>query len=155
MPKKATNIYKRKDGRWEARFLKAINADGKRVYGSVYGKTFEEAKAKQEKQFIIQRINDISDKNDCEKLSIVSLEWLNSIRLSTKVSTRIKYKTIVYKHIKSHTIADRNVRLIDTKQINEFTEYLSNQGLSFQNYQRHFGCDRTNTKIRRRNIWNK
>ena len=34
MPKKATNVIKRKDGRWEARFVKAINADGKRIYGS-------------------------------------------------------------------------------------------------------------------------
>jgi len=35
-PKKGTNIYKRKDGRWEARYLKSINQDGKRIYGFLY-----------------------------------------------------------------------------------------------------------------------
>lgn len=47
-PKKGTNIYKRKDGRWEARYLKSISKEGKRIYGSVYGKTFDEAKLKQD-----------------------------------------------------------------------------------------------------------
>lgn len=48
MPKKGTNIFKRKDGRWEARYVKSVNADGTKKYGSVYGKTFTEAKEKQE-----------------------------------------------------------------------------------------------------------
>lgn len=39
-------IYKRSDGRYEARYRKGINADGKSVYGSVYGRTAEEAEAK-------------------------------------------------------------------------------------------------------------
>lgn len=30
MPKKETNIFKRKDGRWEARYVKTICVDGKR-----------------------------------------------------------------------------------------------------------------------------
>lgn len=28
MPRHGENIYKRKDGRWEARYVKAINIDG-------------------------------------------------------------------------------------------------------------------------------
>ena len=42
MAKRGSNIYKRKDGRWEARYLKSIDKDGKRTYGSVYGKTFDQ-----------------------------------------------------------------------------------------------------------------
>ena len=30
MPRRGENIYKRKDGRWEARFVKEITAEGKR-----------------------------------------------------------------------------------------------------------------------------
>lgn len=48
MPKKGINIFKRKDGRWEARYVKEISADGSKKYGSVYGKSFSEAKEKQQ-----------------------------------------------------------------------------------------------------------
>lgn len=30
MPRRGENIYKRKDGRWEARFVKEITIDGKK-----------------------------------------------------------------------------------------------------------------------------
>lgn len=48
MPKRGTNIYKRKDGRWEARYIKEILPNGKKKYGSVYAKSYAEAKVKQQ-----------------------------------------------------------------------------------------------------------
>ena len=39
-------VYKRKDGRYEARYRKGINSEGKTVLASVYGRTREEAEAK-------------------------------------------------------------------------------------------------------------
>lgn len=42
------NIFKRKDGRWEARYRKGRDASGKIVYGYCYGKTYAEAKQKLE-----------------------------------------------------------------------------------------------------------
>jgi hypothetical protein len=47
MPRRGENIYKRKDGRWEARFVKEITIDGKKKYGSVYGHSYSEVKQKQ------------------------------------------------------------------------------------------------------------
>lgn len=32
MPRKGENIYKRKDGRWEGRFIKGRSATGKALY---------------------------------------------------------------------------------------------------------------------------
>ena len=46
--RKRENIYKRKDGRWEARYRKGRNSSGAPIYGSCYGKTYSEAKAKME-----------------------------------------------------------------------------------------------------------
>lgn len=46
MPKKGENIYKRKDGRWEGRYIKARTSTGKIVYGYVYSKTYRETKIK-------------------------------------------------------------------------------------------------------------
>ena len=46
MPRKGENIYKRKDGRWEGRYIKEYTIDKKAVYGYVYGKTYNEARRK-------------------------------------------------------------------------------------------------------------
>ncbi len=45
MPRKGENIFKRKDGRWEGRYIKGH--DGKKaVYGYVFGKSYSEVKQK-------------------------------------------------------------------------------------------------------------
>lgn len=46
MPKKGENIYKRKDGRWEGRYIKARTNEGKIIYGYVYSRTYRETKIK-------------------------------------------------------------------------------------------------------------
>lgn len=38
------NIYKRKDGRWEARIPLGIRANGRRYFKCFYGKTYQEAR---------------------------------------------------------------------------------------------------------------
>ena len=43
-----SNIRLRADGRYEARYIKGRDADGKPVYGSCYGKSYEEASRKRE-----------------------------------------------------------------------------------------------------------
>lgn len=46
MAGKMKSIYLRKDGRYEGRYIKTIDVNGKKVYGSVYAKSFEEAEEK-------------------------------------------------------------------------------------------------------------
>lgn len=50
MCRKGENIRKRKDGRWEARYIKWQDADGKIHYGSLYGKSYNEVKEKRRKK---------------------------------------------------------------------------------------------------------
>ena len=52
MPRKGENIYKRKDGRWEGRYIKARSKTGKAVYGYVYAPTYKEAKRKRSQAII-------------------------------------------------------------------------------------------------------
>ncbi len=47
MSKKGENIYKRKDGRWEGRYIKSRTESGKIIYGYVYARTYRETKEKQ------------------------------------------------------------------------------------------------------------
>ena len=46
MARKGENIYKRKDGRWEARYEKGRNSKGQIIYGSLYGKSYREVREK-------------------------------------------------------------------------------------------------------------
>lgn len=36
MPRRGENIYKRKDGRWEGRYIKQYDIKGKAQYGYIY-----------------------------------------------------------------------------------------------------------------------
>lgn len=47
MPRQEKNIYQRKDGRWEGRYIKGRMETGKAVYGYVYAHTYEEVKKKE------------------------------------------------------------------------------------------------------------
>lgn len=46
MRAKGENIYKRKDKRWEGRYHRGRTAEGRLIYGYVYGKDYAEVKAK-------------------------------------------------------------------------------------------------------------
>jgi hypothetical protein len=46
MARTGENIYKRKDGRWEGRFIHSYGENGKAKYKYVYAKTYSEVKAK-------------------------------------------------------------------------------------------------------------
>ena len=46
MARKGENIYKRKDGRYEGRYIKDYDMQGKSIIGYVYGKTYKDAKEK-------------------------------------------------------------------------------------------------------------
>ena len=48
--KTGDNIRLRADGRYEARYIKSRDANGKIIYGCCYGQTYEEAKEKREYQ---------------------------------------------------------------------------------------------------------
>ena len=49
MARRGENIFKRKDGRWEARYVSGKNEFGKTRYASVYGRSYREVKEKREK----------------------------------------------------------------------------------------------------------
>jgi len=47
LPRYGENIYRRKDGRWEGRYIAMRLPDGRAKYKSVYGKTHDIVKKKQ------------------------------------------------------------------------------------------------------------
>lgn len=100
MSKKGENIYKRKDGRWEARYIKTYALDGKAKYGYCYGRTYREAKEKVNlaKAALLHQ-EPIKEREQRKKLSVFCEEWLRLKRSKVKESTYIKYSAIIENHI--------------------------------------------------------
>ncbi len=99
MPKRGTNIYKRKDGRWEARYVKSVNPDGSKKYGSVYGRSYREAREKQ--LLCIQGAAPITKANSNMLLEELMWKWLNMNANTIKKTTYYKYKSMISTHLTS------------------------------------------------------
>lgn len=98
---KGENIFKRKDGRWEARYIKGYELSGKIKYGFCYGKTYKEAKEKVTKaKAALLSGKPIPASNSRHRFSWFCDEWFESGRNRFKESTCVKYRTILDKHIK-------------------------------------------------------
>lgn len=93
MPKVGKHIYKRKDGRWEGRYVTG-HVNGRAKYGSVYGSSCKEVrekldKAKQDaarKQIPVIRAGNVSEISSC---------WLAEASVDLKESSIVKYQNIL------------------------------------------------------------
>ena len=94
MPRKGENIYKRKDGRWEGRYIRTYDEAGKAQYAYIYGKTYGEVKQKL-----------ANERNNPKKASITTRSlltynefldsWLHLSQLNTKESTYARYAHLI------------------------------------------------------------
>lgn len=97
MPKTGENIYKRKDGRWEARFISGRKSDGCAKYTSVYARTYAAAKAKLEerKRMVVSR-----PAGSC-RLTVKELFVWYLSQAEIKPSTRARYVFLIEHHIQA------------------------------------------------------
>ena len=127
MPRRGENIFKRKDGRWEARYVKEITLEGKKKYGSVYAKTYTEVKAKQ--QLCINKPLGNARKTTATVDEIMQ-EWLEQSKNHLKISSYQKYQTAVQKHILKQ-LGKIPIKNLTSATISQFTDnLLSSEGLS-------------------------
>lgn len=122
MSRKGENIYKRKDGRWEGRYIKDRDINGKAIYGYIYGKTYKDVKNKKIAMLISNKTKDNSHMLFNEWLDI----WLESQKSKIKESTYVTYYLHIEKHIKRYF---KNIELCKIKNIhiqNFINEMLSN-----------------------------
>lgn len=97
MPRRGECIYKRKDGRWEARYVKEITPDGRKKYGSIYAQSYRLVKEKQRR--MLQVLPERSSYADGLCVSEVMYRWLAHIRSRVKPSTLQKYESLTHNHI--------------------------------------------------------
>ncbi len=119
MPRKGENIYKRKDGRWEGRYILFHDSEHKAKYAYIYGKTYGEVKHKlaeekgKDKKVIFPKksstYNELLD------------TWLQSTHLKTKESTQARYTHLINTHIKPY-LGMYQLSQLSTEIIEEFIE---------------------------------
>lgn len=101
MARTGENIYKRKDGRWEARYIASYDGSGKAKYKYLYARTYTEVKSKlikaQNNTHLSSNVEKAKDKG---KYEFWLDEWLHTKRLGVKESTYIRYRNTIENHIK-------------------------------------------------------
>lgn len=116
MPKRGENIRKRKDKRWEGRYIKGRDEYGKAIYASVYGKTYSEVK--QKLITACSEDNKTTEKHNINLSDLLSL-WMKYNHIKHKGSTEAKYQYIIDKHINPE-IGKRLISDLSATDINLF-----------------------------------
>lgn len=98
MARKGENIYRRKDGRYEGRYIKGYSAAGKAQFGYIYGKNYADVK----ERLVQCKAN---ARNDTKTISsTIKLEnWFDcwySTQTHIKQSTQTIYLSYANKHLK-------------------------------------------------------
>lgn len=119
MPRRGEAIYHRKDGLWEARFVKEIDLCGKKKYGSVYGHSYREAK--QKRQDALDHILLYQNTPSTRRMTVRELaeEWLRIHRTRLKPSSYQRYSGFVQNHI-NDSIGLVSVLYLTTARIHEY-----------------------------------
>lgn len=128
---KGENIYKRKDRRWEGRYIRGRLPDGTIRYGYCYAKTYREVKQKlAEAQKKVSTSKTKVDGKSRKVLSDLCDEWLQLCRIRVKESTLVKYTGILERYIKPR-LGTYAVSEISCVLIDQFSHQLLTQdGLS-------------------------
>ena len=117
MSKKGENIYKRKDGRWEGRYIKFYDENFKPKYGYIYGHTYTEVKNK----LLVNKADTINETTEVKTVlySQILEQWLNSVKINVKESTYVRYCSLVNNHILKY-LGKYPVSKISTMQIETY-----------------------------------
>lgn len=101
MPRKGENIFKRKDKRWEGRYIKGRSTQGRAVYGYVYARSYTDVKKKLCNAIAAQCNGDEKHSilTDNPLFCDLSLNWLNSVQPQVKDSTYNKYHNLIQTYI--------------------------------------------------------
>ena len=134
MARKGENIFKRKDGRWEGRYIKS-RENGKAVYGYVFGKSYSEAKKKKAEAMACLsssakptshkalRVRPLSQVSGQPLMRDVAYQWLEELKAIRRRSTVTKYESQLRNYI-IPDFGDKHVDEIRNNDLISFTQKL-------------------------------
>lgn len=123
LPRYGENIYRRKDGRWEGRYIAMRLPDGRAKYKSVYGKTHDIVKKKQ-----LAAIQALAKEPAaaCD-LTVKELFAQYLAQADVKPSTRERYRFMIERHILPR-LGQTPVSKLTAKGLSDFLRHLKNHG---------------------------
>lgn len=127
MPKRGENIYKRKDGRWEGRYIRGRSPSGRAEYGYVYAGSYRECRAKRQKCLDACREAPVAASS--LTLNQAAERFLADKQDDLKRSTLARY-TYVLKHYILPVFGAVLLSQLTANQISEFLRRLQKNGLS-------------------------
>ncbi|MCD8249454.1 MAG: site-specific integrase [Lachnospiraceae bacterium] len=133
MGKKGENIRKRKDGRWEARYIKGRKPDGDIIYGYVYARRYSDAKRRRNE--VLARLETDEDTGTLETepvmLSFNQLveEWKSDVRLTIRDSSYFLYNIMLEQHLQP-CFGEMELSAIDDSSMQAFINSKMQEGLS-------------------------
>ena len=125
MAKRGSNIYKRKDGRFEGRVPVGYQDNGKIKYKSVYARMLSEVKKKMSEAYSIKQNQSVS----AIKLTVrdTAEQWLSAAKLRVKESSYANYVNIVNKHILP-ILGGELMTYLTTNRLNDFINFKLTSG---------------------------
>lgn len=119
MSRKGENIHKRKDGRWEGRYIKYHDSAGKAIYGSVYGKSYTEVRKKLNEFKYLIATNKLPQNEQTVSFGEVIFLWLEKNRFQLKDQSYSKYRQLIELHILPE-LGNHRASDIDSDVLNNF-----------------------------------
>lgn len=128
MGRRGDNMYHRKDGLWEARYVKGVDSAGRKKYGSVYSRSYKEAKEKREE--VISKLLTMPQTTLKSRMILSDLvqEWLYVNQSRIKPSTFTKFYGFFNNHIKNQ-IGNYQIIYITPVVLKNFTDEKLKSGL--------------------------
>ena len=127
MPRKGENIYKRKDGRWEARYIHHYES-GKAKYRSVYADTYAEARVRRQEQLSTPENYLAKGSKKLGTYAEIANLWLGEIRMTVKESTYTRYYRIVETYLLPKLGEEKLVKIDLTRMNSLIQEFLTTGG---------------------------
>lgn len=119
MARRGENIRKRKDGRWEGRYISERDAEGRAIYKSLYGKTYHDVRLK---LLAAQKPVEKTHNMTTEVLFGEVLErWLVINKIKLKGATAYKYRYMLDSHILPK-LGNVSISRLSSVLINEFLD---------------------------------
>lgn len=130
MARIGSNIYRRKDGRYEARYRKGRDQSGRIIYGYVYGYRFSEVREKQQfHQYMVAQGREMPHEHYVGTLREWAGSWMIMNQAKVKPSTHSLYHSILKKHILP-ALGERKLVGITPPDIRAFITCLQDKGLN-------------------------
>lgn len=98
MSRRGENIFKRKDGRWEAR-IPEYRVNGEKVYRSIYGKSYTEVKLKKEEYYSLESHKKFTKPLRLTTFADIADYWLTTIKGTVKESSFTRYHRNVHSYL--------------------------------------------------------